>query len=166
MSPASDMAVTISLSQSERRKLKHSMRATGPRFDVLSPKHKAEGFRKGICSIPKYTDISVDGSVIGKVCSNVGEVLRWRFERLMKNNRIQLFEDTVYVMLSGDKGGPYTKMGISFGTQSKQNSPSNIFVIGIYEGQDSRKLLEKNFSFKELLISSMDLNEQIFKIKW
>jgi hypothetical protein len=48
----------------------------------------------------------------------------------------------IRLLFSGDKGGQTTKLCAAFGDAPKPNSMSNVTIIGIYEGQDDRSLLE------------------------
>jgi hypothetical protein len=51
-------------------------------------------------------------------------------------------EKKIRLLFSGDKGGTTTKLCVAFGDAPKPNSISNVTIVGIYEGQDNRKLLE------------------------
>lgn len=143
MSPAADFVVTHSLSGKRRRRLSGELEKVGR--PIMAPLHRANEFRKGIAAHAKWMQIAGPENTpheakTATICSNIMMLLQWRAENMLKANRLHN-TNRIRLLFSGDKGGRHTKLCIAFGDVEKPNSSHNISIVGIYEGQDERKLL-------------------------
>nr|CAD2200389.1 unnamed protein product [Meloidogyne enterolobii] len=80
------------------------------------------------------------------IATNVKDFLHWRLQNL--ENSKKLFprtEGKIGLVLTGDKGGlnGTTKIGVQIADVKHLNSPSNVAIIAIYNGNDDRKSLER-----------------------
>lgn len=63
------------------------------------------------------------------------------------------------LVLLGDKGSTTTKIAVLPVIKQRTNSPNNLLIISIWEGDDSRKFLQNNQElFKQL--------NEIDNVKW
>ncbi|CAO4365981.1 unnamed protein product [Caenorhabditis nigoni] len=148
------------------QKLDHDVFASRHKIDELRKQHSGSDlYEISVIPIIKRLgsrDVSIDSAVIQ--ATDLALLLRRRLERLHSNGLL-LFDDPdspIILGVGGDKGGDYTKLVVVFGNLKNPNNPYSILLIGMYDGNDDYKSLQKNLSsvFEQInLLDSLEYME-------
>ncbi|KAI1690564.1 hypothetical protein Ddc_24861 [Ditylenchus destructor] len=84
-----------------------------------------------------YQKIIGNGGILFR--TNIGEEISKRLLRLLEFDKLILDDHAkyLYISITGDKGGKWTKIGMFPLNVHRANDPSNLTLLAIYEGSDS-----------------------------
>ncbi|PIC36288.1 hypothetical protein B9Z55_015344 [Caenorhabditis nigoni] len=132
------------------KKLKFDLFASRPKIDALRKEHSgSDTYRISVSSVLKKLgsrDVETESAVIE--VSDLSKLLSRRLERLHEDGLLH-FDDVdspVIIGVGGDKGGEHTKLVVVIGNVEHPNNPHGILLIGMYEGHDDYKNLQKYMS--------------------
>ncbi|CAO4360451.1 unnamed protein product [Caenorhabditis nigoni] len=131
------------------------------KIDVFSSRQKIEEIKKQYSTSKFYSfelrkvlkpsrvgkEVLAETSLV-KI-ADLKSLLSLRLETLARHNRL-IFDsgtgDNIVIGVGADKGADTTKLAVVIENVSSPNNPHAILLAGIYTGNDSHELLQKNFS--------------------
>lgn len=131
-----DLSVSLEtrLTYNQRKTLKTYLKkydadvfATTSSFDLL----RAEIFSKFCYCTEEYSDLTL------LYLKNIAAVVELRCANLYSKGRLQLnrpSNNKILLVILGDKGNKFFKLGLAIGNIDRANNPSNMLLLGMYKG--------------------------------
>lgn len=145
--PLSKLSIYQDLSVCIRSRLTYNQRLTLKKqliqfgVDIFAPTRPLYELREEIFSRYSYAikEISTkEGSIISLIfLQNIRFILEHRLNNLNENGRLQLMKfpnNSILLVLLGDKGNKYCKIGIGIGNVAHSNNPSNMVLLAMFKG--------------------------------
>uniref|UniRef100_A0A915DDM8 Uncharacterized protein n=1 Tax=Ditylenchus dipsaci TaxID=166011 RepID=A0A915DDM8_9BILA len=87
--------------------------------------------------------------------------------RWSKSNFGSEFNDKIFLVLFGDKGGQSTKCAVGIGNVERANSAYSLLLVAIYDGEDSYSNLSSlSAVFQQLDFSSIKVGTEQKEVEW
>ena len=102
--------------------------------------------------------------------SNIKVVLEYRLLSLLKAEKIFLeneFDDRIFLVFLGDKGGRSTKCAIGIGNMSQANSAHSLLLVSIFDDDDNySNLASLKQVLDQLKFDEIKVGEEVKRVTW